>query len=130
MEKQLIDQHFLNGQHVRRDSTKMGSKPAWRAVLWTTLLTITLASLTWIRYSSHDNVSEVMFDDYRNIPASAKLIWHPCFDHFLCAKLQVPMNHNAPATPHDNTPLVEIALIMVNITSQGRRVNGNSNKQT
>ncbi|KAI4744717.1 hypothetical protein E4T50_04936 [Aureobasidium sp. EXF-12298] len=75
---------------------------------------MTLASLAWVRYTSHDNMSEVIYDDYRDIPASAKLTWHPCFNTFLCAKLQVPMNHDATAFPHsENNPLVEIALILL-----------------
>lgn len=99
-------------------------------MLWTALLAITLASLTWIRTTPDEPVAEVMYDDYRDIPASANLNWHPCFNDFLWAKLQVPMNHNAPAIPHNNIPPVYLALIMVRMLSQNRTVDRNSNKQT
>jgi hypothetical protein len=55
-----------------------------------------------------------MFVDYRKIVPSTKLIWHPCFDEYRCAKLQVPMNHDTSSLPIDEIlPPVEIALIMV-----------------
>ena len=114
MEKHLSEQKSFDGRQTQQNSTRALRRPTWASIMWKTLATMTLASLAWVRYTSHDNMSEAMYDDYRDIPASAKLTWHPCFNTFHCAKLQVPMNHDATAFPHsENNPLVEIALILV-----------------
>jgi hypothetical protein len=114
MEELLLDQKDFDGRQVQQNSTGALRRPTWMSIMWTTLVTITLTSLAWIRCTPHTDASEAMFDDYRDIPASANLIWHPCFNDFLCAKLQVPMNHDATVFPHcENSLFVDIALIMV-----------------
>jgi len=46
---------------------------------------------------------------YGQVTPSAKLVWHPCYQDFQCARLEVPMNWNA--THLNETVPVALALI-------------------
>ncbi|KAI5200581.1 hypothetical protein E4T39_05710 [Aureobasidium subglaciale] len=92
----------------------------FRNTLWKALLTVALLSALYTISSPWQLAVEPgctpreMFDDYRDIPSSSKLQWHPCFEDFLCAKFRVPMNHNRLSASSDNeVAVVDIALIML-----------------
>jgi hypothetical protein len=114
IEKRYLDPQLLNGSSLRKTPTRAVDRSIWRAFKRTILLMLILASPIWVYNIWNKPKSRSRFNDYRDLLRSTKLVWHPCFDEFLCAKFQVPMNQDTATAPDDNSiPLVEIAFIMV-----------------